>query len=162
MNPWKLALVLCGIAGFSFIALDGPRQVLGAFPQVPEAISSVLLSGSPFDTVLAIISLVLISIGLMPTGHLQVSRGEFLQAISLGCAIVVSVCLAVAIHFSAGSGPMLPGIVTSVAIIQGLLGICAATILVVNQETRPLAGLPLIANTGLCAIAIFFVLGPVA
>jgi hypothetical protein len=137
MAPWKLVLVLSGIAGFSFIALDGPRQVLGAFPQVPEAISSVLLSGSPFDTVLAIISLVLISIGLMPTGHLQVSRGEFLQAISLGCAIVVSVCLAVAIHFSAGSGPMLPGIVTSVAIIQGLLGICAATILVVDRRPGP-------------------------
>ncbi len=159
MTPWKLLLVLCGIAGFSFIALDGPRQVLEAFPNLPEAISSVLLSGSPFDTVLAIVSLVLVSIGLMPTGHLQVQRGEFLQAVSLGCAIVVSVCLALAIHFSAGSGP---GIVTSVAIIQGLLGICAATILVVKQETRSLAGLPLIANSGLCAIAIFFVLGPVA
>jgi len=28
MTPWKLLLVLCGIAVFSFIALDGPRQVL--------------------------------------------------------------------------------------------------------------------------------------
>jgi hypothetical protein len=80
MTPWKLMLVLCGIAGFSFIALDGPRQVLEAFPHLPEAISSVLLSGSPFDTVLAIVSLVLVSIGLMPTGHLQVQRGEFLLA----------------------------------------------------------------------------------
>ncbi len=162
MTPWKLVLVLCGIAGFSFIALDGPRQALEAFPQLPEAVSAVLMSGSPFDTVLAILSLVMVSIGLMPSGHLQVTRGEFLQAISLGCAIVVSVCLALAIHFSAGSGPVLPGIVTSVAIIQGLLGIIAATVLVVNQETRSMAGLPLIANTGLCAIAIFFVLGPVA
>ena len=67
-----------------------------------------------------------------------------------------------AIHFSTGSGPILPGIVTSVAILQGALGICAATILILDQETRPMASLPLIANTGLSAITILFVIGPTA
>lgn len=162
MSSWKLASVLCGIAGFSFIALDGPTRMMEMFPQIPETISVILLSGTPFQTTVAIISLLMVSIGLMPRSDQQFSRGEFLQAISLGCAIVVSACLAMAIHFSTGSGPILPGIVTSVAILQGALGICAATILILDQETRPMASLPLIANTGLSAITILFVIGPTA
>ena len=67
-----------------------------------------------------------------------------------------------AIHFSSGTGPILPGIVTSVAILQGALGICAAIILILNRETRPMASLPLIANSGLIAITILFVIGPSA
>jgi Trk-type K+ transport system membrane component len=42
------------------------------------------------------------------------------------------------------------------------LPICAAVILILNQETRPMASLPLIANTGLSAITILFVIGPTA
>ncbi|MGE4602176.1 MAG: hypothetical protein AAEJ65_04660 [Planctomycetota bacterium] len=162
MSSWKLASVLCGIAGFSFIALDGPSKMMGMFPHIPETISVILLSGTPFQTTVAIISLVLVSLGLMPMSDQQFSRGEFLQAISLGCAIVVSACLAMAIHFSSGTGPILPGIVTSVAILQGALGICAAIILILNRETRPMASLPLIANSGLIAITILFVIGPSA
>ncbi|MAW77248.1 MAG: hypothetical protein VYD70_00780 [Planctomycetota bacterium] len=162
MSSWKLTLVLCGIAGFSFIALGGPQQVLEMFPLVPETISAILLSGTPFQTTVAILSLLLVSIGLMPSSDHQFTRGEFLQAISLGCAIVVSACLALAIHFASGPGPALPGIVTSVAILQGTVGLCAASILIVNQETRSKAGLPMIANASLCAIAILFSLGPLA
>jgi hypothetical protein len=162
MSSWKLTLVLCGIAGFSFITLDGPSQVIEMFPQLPETISMVLLSGTPFQTTMAIVSLLMISIGLMPRSDQQFSRGEFLQAISLGCAIVVSACLALAIHFASGTGPVLPGIVTSVAMLQGTIGLCAASLLVIDRETRPMASLPLIANGGLCAVTLFFILGPQA
>lgn len=162
MSSTKLALVLCGIAGFSFIGLNGPQQLMEMFPQIPETISMVLLSGTAFQTTIAIISLLLVSIGLMPRSDQNFSRGEFLQAVSLGCAIVVSACLALAIHFASGAGPVLPGIVTSVAILQATIGLCAAALLVVDQETRPLAGLPMIANGGLCLITVFFSLGQLA
>lgn len=162
MSSWKLTLVLCGIAGFSFIALGGPQQVMEMFPQIPDAIAMVLLSGTPFQTTVAVLSLLLVSIGLMPRSDQNFSRGEFLQAVSLGCAIVVSACLALAIHFASGSGPTLPGIVTSVAILQATVGLCAAALLIVDRETRPLASLPMIANGALCAITVIFTLGPVA
>lgn len=156
MTSWKTVLTLTGIAGFAFVSLNVPGILLNYFPELPEPLKSMAVAGSPFKSFVALFSLLALSIGVIPTGDSQFHRGDFLQTVSLGCAIVVAACLALAIHFTSTSGPVLPGLTLSVAVIQAGVGIFAALVLTLDQRTRSLSKFPLTVNVGLCSLALVY------
>ena len=156
MTSWKSVLTLTGIVGFAFVSLNVPGHLLNFFPEMPESLSAMLVIGSPIKSIVALLSLLFLSIGVIPTGDPQFHRGDFLQTVSLGCAIVVAACLALAIHFTSTSGPVLPGLTLSVAVIQAGVGIFAALVLTLDQRTRSLSKFPLTVNVGLCALALVY------
>ncbi len=156
MTSWKTVLTLTGIAGFAFVSLNVPGLLLQQFPDLPEPLKSMAVAGSPFKSSVALFSLLALSIGVIPTGDTTFHRGDFLQTVSLGCAIVVAACLALAIHFTSTSGPVLPGLTLSVAVIQAGVGIFAALVLTLDQRTRSLSKFPLTVNVGLCGLALVY------
>ncbi len=160
MTSWKSVLTLTGIAGFAFVSLNVPGHLLAYFPNLPDSVVSLLAVGSPFNSIVALISLLSLSLGVIPTGDPEFHRGDFLQTVSLGCAIVVAACLALAIHFSSTGGPVLPGLTLSVAVIQAGVGIFTALVLILDQRTRSLSKFPLAINVGLCAMTLVYSAGP--
>jgi len=160
MTSWKSVLTMVGIFGFAFVSLNVPSQLLEFFPDLPDSVASLLATGSPFNSVVALFSLLFFSLGVIPTGDPEFHRGDFLQTVSLGCAIVVAACLALAIHFSSSGGPVLPGLTLSVAVIQAGVGIFAALVLTIDQRTRSLSKFPLSVNVGLCALTLVYSAGP--
>ncbi|MBC8262035.1 MAG: hypothetical protein H8E43_09485 [Planctomycetia bacterium] len=160
MSSWKTVFTIVGVAGFAFVSLDMPRYLVEMFPGLTEFMTPFLAVGSPFKSIVAVVSLLLLSLGVIPTSDPEFSRGDFLQTVSLGCAIVVAACLSMAIHFSSGDGPVLPGLVMSVAVIQAGVGIFAAAVLSLDSRTRPLSKFPMSINVGLCALTLAYSFGP--
>ena len=147
---------MTGIIGFAFVSLNVPGHLLHHFPDLPEPLASMAATGSPFKSFVALFSLLALSIGVIPTGDPRFHRGDFLQTVSLGCAIVVAACLALAIHFTSTSGPVLPGLTLSVAVIQAGVGIFTALALTIDQRTRSMSKFPLTVNVGLCGLALVY------
>lgn len=159
MQDWKLGLMVAALCGFMFLAAGGIQTFANPGSDPVLNLLGPLFSGSWLDTVIALACLVAITVALIPSGAAGVTTGHLLQGVALGSAVVVSACIAMTIWFASGTPPALVGVIAITALLQGSVGLIAASLHFFRSEIRSRAAVPLVANVGLLALVVFLTWG---
>ncbi|MFQ5655175.1 MAG: hypothetical protein ACE5GW_10660 [Planctomycetota bacterium] len=155
MGKLRVIMVLLAIAGLTFVAVGGVSTLPGSGLSPLEKALEPLLHGSLADVAIAMLGVILLVWALLPSGEENgVSRASLLKGVALGSALVVAVCCALVLHLWRGSDATLAGILGTVAVLQGTVGLLASLLLLARRESRRGSLIPLALNGGLAALVL--------
>lgn len=161
MQKRKVILILLAMFCAYAVGAGGIVPMLSSPTGMIEVLIRPIEQGSPFDVGLLMVAVVFGSwaalIGARGEG---ISRNELLRGVALGSALVTTGCLtALLAVYQQNALPQLLGILTWVAIGQGVVGLVAASMLMMKPESRKGSLFPMCLNGSLTALALCLIVG---
>jgi hypothetical protein len=149
MTLRKFLLAILAILGV-YCAAAGVLGGSSSFEQVGRKALAPLASMSSADMLLLLGSLVLLGFCLVPNHKLDpLRRTTLLRGVSLGSAALAATWFALLIMSWRGISDPLLGTLALVSAMQALVGLCAASLMLLESDSRRYALAPVCVNSGL-------------
>ena len=162
MRKRKVGFVLFALACVYVVASGGITPLLEDPQGIGHSLLDPILTIRPFDAGLLMIAVVFLSWALLlgETGK-GVTRETMLLGVALGSALLTTMFLSMVMTKEPVQlGGHMTGVVALMALLQGFVGLTAATLLLVRKDSRRLSPVPILLNGPLTGLAIFLVCSP--
>ncbi len=162
MRIRKVILVLLGVFCAYVLAAGGIAKIAGSPDGAMSALFRPLTTLQPFDAGLLMMGAIFLVWALLlgKTGE-GINRATLLNGVALGSAVLTALFLGCAvIRHPLEANAQFTGVVALMALLQGFVGLTAATLLAMRTESWKRAPVPIVINGALTALAIFLVCIP--
>ena len=162
MRKRKVGFVLFALACVYVVAAGGITPLVEDPQGLGHALLEPLKSIRPFDAGLLMIAVVFLSWALLlgETGK-GITRETMLLGVALSSALLTTMFLSIVMTKEPVQlGNHMTGLVALMALLQGFVGLTAASLLFVRKESRRLSPVPILLNGPLTGLAIFLVCSP--